>query len=99
MGTDNFFINATFAPNNIEEKITKLRRLQLLLQRYEQLIQREQILEYEMTLERYKKQEEKEKIYSRRKFRYNIKQDPPIDVGNGNTHVTLWKSLPKKLEE
>lgn len=86
---NNLSFSTKITSTNIEKRISQLQKLQSLLR-------------YKAKLDEYQKQvaRGKELIHIRKESRYNREnRPPPIYLGDGTIKVTLWRRLPKELED
>ena len=86
---DNLSFNTKVTPANIEKRISQLQNLQSLLR-------------YKAKMDEYQRQiaRGKQLIHIRKEARYNRENSgPPIYLGDGPMKVSIWKTLPKELED
>ena len=86
---NNLSFSTKITSTNIEKRISQLQNLQSLLR-------------YKAKMDEYQKQiaRGKELIHIRKESRYNRENRvPPICQGDGTYKVSIWKTLPKQLED
>jgi hypothetical protein len=88
----NLNLPLSLTSTNFGKQVSKLQKLQTLLQRYQALKRYEEKLEeHNKAMERNKELEHFIKEW--RSNRYN--PDPDVDFGNGKVRITVWKAAPE----